>query len=189
MSKKKESEETGIKLDEVIKRYTSNAEFERTHGNLRGCLDFRQLAEWLKDYKRLLEQEPKTGYWIKMPIGFKCSNCNELEDRTTKFCPNCGVKMVEPQESDIPIMYYPQVEGITPTVFRAEKEHRKGALMTKEQKDKILKAIAEDRNDYARDCNRRIAEENGKITGADYMLQRFLDVLTTEVEPQESEGT
>lgn len=52
--------------------------------------------------------------------------------------------------------------------------------MTKEQKDKILKAIAEDRNDYARDCNRRIAEEQGKIVGADYMLQRFLDVLRTE---------
>lgn len=59
--------------------------------------------------------------------------------------------------------------------------------MTKEQKDKILKAIAEDRNDYARDCDRRIAVEQGKIIGADYMLQRFLDVLRTEVEPQESE--
>lgn len=59
--------------------------------------------------------------------------------------------------------------------------------MTKEQKDKILKALAEDRNDYARDCDRRIAEEHGKIIGADYMIQRFLDVLNTEVEPQESE--
>ena len=59
--------------------------------------------------------------------------------------------------------------------------------MTKEQRDKILKAIAEDRNDYARDCNRRIAEEQGKIIGADYMLQRFLDVLQTEVKSQESE--
>ena len=57
--------------------------------------------------------------------------------------------------------------------------------MTKEQKDKILRSLAEDRNDYARDCNRRIAEENGKITGADYMLQRFLDILNTEVEPKE----
>lgn len=45
-------------LDKAIERYTSNAEHERTHGNLQGCLDFRQLAEWLKDYKRLLEQEP-----------------------------------------------------------------------------------------------------------------------------------
>ena len=59
--------------------------------------------------------------------------------------------------------------------------------MTREQKDKILKALAEDRNDYARDCDRRIAEEQGKIRGADYMVQRFLDVLRTEIEPQESE--
>ena len=54
--------------------------------------------------------------------------------------------------------------------------------MTKEQKDKIFKAMAEDRNDYARDCDRRIAKEEGKITGADYMLQRFLDALSTESE-------
>ena len=52
--------------------------------------------------------------------------------------------------------------------------------MTKEQKDKILKVIAEDRNNYARDCDRRIAREEGKIVGADYMIQRFLDVLGTE---------
>lgn len=59
--------------------------------------------------------------------------------------------------------------------------------MTKEQKDKILKALVEDRNYYARDCERRIAEEQGKVTGADFMLQRLIDVLGTEVEPQESE--
>ena len=57
--------------------------------------------------------------------------------------------------------------------------------MTKEQKNKILEAIAEDRNDYARGCNERIAKENGKIEGADYMLQRLLDVLRAEVDPQE----
>lgn len=45
-------------IEEAIERYTSNAEYERTHGNLQGCLEFRQLAEWLKDYKRLKEQEP-----------------------------------------------------------------------------------------------------------------------------------
>lgn len=59
--------------------------------------------------------------------------------------------------------------------------------MIKEQRDKILKALAEDRNEYARGCERRVAEECGKIRGADYMLQRFLDVLRTEIEPQESE--
>ena len=43
-------------IDEAIKTYTSNAEYERTHGNLQGCLDFRQLAEWLKELKELREQ-------------------------------------------------------------------------------------------------------------------------------------
>ena len=57
--------------------------------------------------------------------------------------------------------------------------------MTREQKDKILIALAEDRNDYARDCQRRIEREYGKIEGADYMLQRFLNILNTEDEPQE----
>ena len=59
--------------------------------------------------------------------------------------------------------------------------------MTKEQKDKILKALTEDRNHYARECVRRIAVENGKITGADYMIQRFLDVLSTEIESENEE--
>ena len=45
-------------LNEAIKRFESNAEFEKRNGNLQGCLEFGQLTEWLKDYKRLLEQEP-----------------------------------------------------------------------------------------------------------------------------------
>lgn len=47
-----------MNLDEAIDRYTNNAEYERTHGSLQGYLEFKQLAEWLKDYKRLLEQQP-----------------------------------------------------------------------------------------------------------------------------------
>ena len=38
-------------LEEEIKRLTDYAEYERTHGNLQGCLDFRQLAEWLEELK------------------------------------------------------------------------------------------------------------------------------------------
>ena len=40
-----------MKIDEAITRYKNNAEYERTHGNLQGCLEFRQLAEWLKQLK------------------------------------------------------------------------------------------------------------------------------------------
>lgn len=59
--------------------------------------------------------------------------------------------------------------------------------MTKEQKDKILKTLVDDRNDYVRERNNQVAKENGKVIGADYMLQRFLDVLKKEVEMQECE--
>lgn len=54
-------------LDEAIKRYTDNAEYEHTHGNLQGCLDFGQLAEWLKELKQLKEQmsnSEKPNKWI-----------------------------------------------------------------------------------------------------------------------------
>ena len=59
--------------------------------------------------------------------------------------------------------------------------------MNIEEKEKLFKILSEDRNNFARECNRRIAVEQGKISGADYMIQRFLDILRIEVKPQESE--
>lgn len=47
-------------LDETIKRFTSNAEYERTHGNLQGYLEFKQLAEWLEALK-LVKYRDKKG--------------------------------------------------------------------------------------------------------------------------------
>lgn len=40
-------------IEEAIKRYVDNAEYERTHGNLQGYLEFKQLANWLKELKQL----------------------------------------------------------------------------------------------------------------------------------------
>lgn len=45
----------GMSIDEAIERYTGNAEYERTHGNLQGCLEFRQLAEWLEQLQKIEE--------------------------------------------------------------------------------------------------------------------------------------
>lgn len=59
--------------------------------------------------------------------------------------------------------------------------------MNKKDIDDIIKTSAENRKNYARECVERISKENGRIAEADYMLQRFLDILNTEVEPQESE--
>lgn len=45
----------GMTIDEAITRYRNNAEYERTHGNLQGCLEFRQLVEWLRKYQKIQE--------------------------------------------------------------------------------------------------------------------------------------
>lgn len=43
-------------LEEQIKIFEHNAEHERQEQDLQGCLNFRQLAEWLKELKQLREQ-------------------------------------------------------------------------------------------------------------------------------------
>jgi len=50
-----------MEIDEAIEMYTSNAEYERTHGNLQGCLEFKQLAEWLKELKMYREMIPSAS--------------------------------------------------------------------------------------------------------------------------------
>lgn len=45
---------TEAKIDEVIKRYTDNAEYVRQRGDLEGCMEYRELAEFLEDCKKLL---------------------------------------------------------------------------------------------------------------------------------------
>ena len=100
-------------IDEAIERYTSNAEYERTHGNLQGYLEFKQLAEWLKDYKRLKEQPEITWVtgtdgakvaFLDVPIPKVLKICEILQEPTVTSTNNSGE------------MIYPQVDGITPTV-------------------------------------------------------------------------
>ena len=37
------------------------------------------------------------GIWIKY---YECSECGKAHDTHSDYCPNCGAKMVEPQESE-----------------------------------------------------------------------------------------
>ena len=44
----------------------------------------------------------KTGHWIEdeYEMEVRCSACGEENDKWSKYCPNCGAKMVEPQEGE-----------------------------------------------------------------------------------------
>ena len=71
-------------------------------------------SEYTDEIIEALEQEPKTGHWIAQDIhnchsNFKCSECGYIHSfmhlyckptADYTYCPNCGAKMVEPQESE-----------------------------------------------------------------------------------------
>ena len=59
------------------------------------------IMEWIEKHP----QEPKTGHWSHDGSHWKnrfiCSECGyKLFEEQTNYCPNCGCRMVEPQESE-----------------------------------------------------------------------------------------
>ena len=90
-----------LELDEAIKRFIDNAEYERTHGSLEWCLEFKQLADWLKELKDFRDNGAKpwfTAKWVRdRGKSRKCSRCefsiNEDDAFIFHFCPNCGAQM------------------------------------------------------------------------------------------------
>lgn len=87
-------------------------EYDDTYDLTIHCTSQEEQDEVLLRLNKTVEQlppvklEPKTGHWIKKRVdgrgihhGF-CSNCDyNVEQRyDSNYCPNCGAKMVEPQE-------------------------------------------------------------------------------------------
>lgn len=60
-------------------------------------------------YEKLFgtSQEPKTGHWIYLKHNkARCSVCDDVVliaqmYGNANYCPNCGTKMIEPQESEV----------------------------------------------------------------------------------------
>ena len=88
----------------------------KEHENDRTSTGHIIVSDLCKDTANLLEeveQEPNTGYWITEDmfdgdVAYRCSECNELfwiesgtpKDNEYNFCPKCGKRLVEPQESE-----------------------------------------------------------------------------------------
>lgn len=72
---------------------------EQTISNLRKLKSFHN-GSYGADIDRAikaLEHEPKTGHWIDTDEGFspcECSECKLVEFKRSKYCPNCGARMV-----------------------------------------------------------------------------------------------
>ena len=76
--------------------------------------DNEQVIEMLNDLPSVTPKE-KTGHWVNAKVGklfpsndYKCSECGNLLDfdgincgrGDANYCPNCGARMIEPQESE-----------------------------------------------------------------------------------------
>lgn len=117
----KHAEEVAKKQENNAKNYPRPDKSVRGSGKkynayIKSAEEHRQLAEWLKDYKRLLEQESKTGHWIlveyptgveafgvkeMIAVALKCSECGkevDISDGDFKLCPYCGAKVQEVEE-------------------------------------------------------------------------------------------
>lgn len=84
-----------MNLDEAIQHCEEKEREQALNGCFACAEEHKQLAEWLKDYKRLLEERPK-GEWTNIsPYDIKgtCSLCCYLSNKCYNFCPNCGADM------------------------------------------------------------------------------------------------
>lgn len=91
--------------EEVAEKYCEKVEEGLTADDFcDSCAsEHRQLAEWLKELKKLKTEHK--GKWINNKNAddagegyFICSNCkNDVYD-VTAFCPNCGADMTESEE-------------------------------------------------------------------------------------------
>lgn len=113
----KRAEEVAEEQEKLAKEWHENqvrkcelipfAKMDYTHENeCKECASqHRQLAKWLKDYKRLLKQKSNLmhreilGYWIVKDYytkmgehykGYECPVCHKEYNLKTNFCPNCG---------------------------------------------------------------------------------------------------
>lgn len=77
-------------IDEAIERYTSNAEYERTNGDLQGCLEFKQLAGWLKELKQLREQVKWISVNERLP-----EDCQRVLVTVVRYNGNSIVRVAE----------------------------------------------------------------------------------------------
>ena len=76
--------------------------------NIRLCPDYfqgdliiSQICHAIKNGTPLTESTERTGHWEHFSTGSDCSECNWSTGKyisPSKYCPNCGAKMVEPQK-------------------------------------------------------------------------------------------
>ena len=90
-------EEAYNRIDAIIAKH----EIDDEYVTITSAKDY----DALRMARKVLEQEPKKGHWIKtisengITSAVRCSECGFEDNRYMlfRYCPNCGCHMVEPQ--------------------------------------------------------------------------------------------
>ena len=102
---------------EIIKAIKNGKALEQESQSFKWCTDCKEYdqekhcchrySKVIRDTVDEIGQEPKTGHWIDIMVGDMpaqaCDQCNTFYPLAYtggghKYCPNCGARMVEPQE-------------------------------------------------------------------------------------------
>ena len=91
-------------VDAVSRQAVLDLMIQKWGENFSGDSAMQESIDAIRVLPSVTPQETKTGHWISKPhiygVAF-CSECDfELRVNDTNYCPNCGAKMVEPQESE-----------------------------------------------------------------------------------------
>ena len=88
--------------DDVVSRQAVLDINESHHGQMPNHIN-HQIWQEIKALPSVRPQE-QTGRWIETDgddsCWYMCSECNRRTDDKSDYCPNCGARMVEPQESE-----------------------------------------------------------------------------------------
>lgn len=85
----------------VVRSTEARTAYDRTYAN--GWNDCN--SAWIDVVKDLPSAQPeqKTGKWIFIGDGYKCSECKSVyswwaDSQTSNYCPNCGTEMSDETE-------------------------------------------------------------------------------------------
>jgi hypothetical protein len=141
----KHAEEVAKEKEKTAERIRDTMKSEIALNNADGCKacadEHRQLAEWLKDYKRLKEQQPSEDCIARQPL-IERWNC-------------CADMLLEEGDSAIVMKWIFDAPPVTPT-------HKKGKWILNEEQG--MQAVGY-KTYHCSECNREISSKyHGKIS-------------------------
>lgn len=88
----------------ALRKCAKECEYDR---RFTGHIIVSDLCRDTADLLETMEQKPKTGHWVRVDENkLRCSACEVIHliaqypNGKIGWCPNCGAKMIKPQESE-----------------------------------------------------------------------------------------